>query len=240
MYNDFMNRIIKDNLEKLLDLIYPPSIYCGICGNLIDETRSYSLCDHCVRHILWDTGGICEEQGLKLLRCAEYGLYARSLIFSLKYSGKRYISRSIAEMMRDKLAAAGVYADVIVPVPLYSEKENARGFNQTELIGRHLAEFTGMDFAPGTLKRVRATRPMRGLSPTEREQNVYGSFSFVPAYEPMIRGRRVVIIDDFFATGATARECRRVLKEARPAEVLFLSFAAKFRHDELGGLPEVK
>ena len=230
-----MRDLIKTGLNKILDLIYPPSIYCGICGNLIDETRSYALCDHCVRHIMWDFDGPCEEQGLKMMRCAEYGIYERSLIFSLKYSGKRYLARNIAEMMRDKMAAADVTADVIVPVPLYADKEKSRGFNQTELIGRHLAELTGMELAPRALKRIRPTRPMRGLSPGEREQNVHGSFAFVPVYADMIRGRRAVIIDDFFTTGATARECRRVLGEAQPEDILFLTFAAKFRRDELPG-----
>lgn len=72
-----------------------------------------------------------------------YGLYERQLIFGLKYGGKTYIARHIADILYDclkkHLAEAGdcpwLNADVIVPVPLHKYKLKERGFNQAEKIG---------------------------------------------------------------------------------------------------------
>ena len=214
--------------ESVLDLVYPPSLYCVCCGNLIDETRTYNLCDHCVRHIRWDTAPPGERNGMKLLRCAQYGIYERTLIFSLKYNGHKYVARDIAEMMRDRLEAAGIFFDVIVPVPMNPAKERARGFNQAALIAKYLARLTDVDFVPGALHRIRNTRPMRGLSPTEREANIHGSIELAAETEGKLRGRTVLLLDDFYTTGATALECRQVLMQAEPEDVAFIAFAAKY------------
>lgn len=215
-------------IDKLLDLLYPPSLYCHCCGNLIDETRTYNLCDHCVRHIKWDRGAVRDHKGLSMLRCTEYGIYERTLIFSLKYNGKRYIARDIAEIMRDRLSLAEEDFDLVIPVPMNSIKEGRRGFNQTNLIGKHLAKLTGREFERDLLLRTKDTAPMRGLSPTEREMNIMGCFRLAPGALEKLRDRRILLIDDFYTTGATARECSKALMEAGPSKVLFIAFAAKY------------
>ena len=228
--------------DRLLGLIYPDPIYCICCGNIIDETRTYGLCDHCIRHIMWDTTppgrigdeeagheGSGDEESMEAMRCCQYGIYERTLIFSLKYNKKRYIARHIAEMMRDKLknARRDRSYDIIVPVPLYKGKERKRGFNQTFLIGRYLGKEMGIECIPDALIRVRETRAMRGLSPQERKENIRGCFALNEECVEELRGKRVLLLDDFYTTGATAMECRGELIKAHPASISFFAFAAK-------------
>lgn len=214
--------------RSVLDLIFPPDLYCGICGNYIDSTNPYHLCDHCVRHIRWDHGPPAVRSGLLMMRTAEYGIYERTLIFSLKYGGKRYLARDAADMSADRLREAGISLDVVVPVPLARRKERARGYNQAGLIGKYLAVRMDADFIPDALVRTRETRPMRGLSREERAENVRGVFRLNEKAQGRIRGRRVLLFDDFATTGSTAREAVRALREAEPASVLFYAFAAKY------------
>ena len=112
---EMLSRAASSLLEKLsrgadyaLDLLYPPALYCSCCGNLIDESRTYRLCDHCMAHIRWDGAEPRYLDGMKILRCTQYGLYERTLIFDLKYNGKTYIARDIAEIMADRLALARI------------------------------------------------------------------------------------------------------------------------------------
>ena len=226
---DINIRDIEDLAGKALDLLYPDPIYCICCGNVIDETRTYGLCDHCIRHMVWDTSEPQVRDGMEFMRCCQYGIYERTLIFSLKYNRKRYIARHIAEIMRDKLINAGRDGDydVIVPVPLYKRKFRQRGFNQTALIGKYLADHLGVTCAPEALIRVRETRPMRGLSPKEREENIAGSFQVNEEYRHKLEGKRILLLDDFYTTGATATECRKELDKICPESVSFLAFAAK-------------
>ncbi len=217
--------------EKAMDLIYPPSLYCICCGNLIDETRTYDLCDHCMAHIRWDASAPLNIDGMRTLRCVQYGIYERTLIFSLKYNGKTWIARDIADICADRLSLAkeeyDVDFDVIVPVPLHRDKERQRGFNQAALIGRYLGKKVNRPCLEHALIRTSDTRPMRGLSPEERKENVRGKFALDCRYADQITGRRVLLFDDFYTTGSTAAACRSALAEAGPAEVCFLAFAAK-------------
>lgn len=213
---------------NILDLIYPPSLYCNCCGNIIDESRTYNLCDHCIKHIKWDGDEIREVKGLKTIRCTEYGIYERTLIFQLKYNGKKYIARDLAEMAKDRLSLEDVDFDVIIPVPMFHRKEMERGFNQAALIGKHLAYLTGKQQIDHVLIRTLDTKPMRGLNPSEREINVKDTFSLDKNCVKMLEGKRVLLIDDFFTTGSTARECQRELLKAMPEDILFLAFAARF------------
>lgn len=214
--------------ESALDMLYPPRIYCDICGNLIDESRTYALCDRCISRMKWDRDPVQELGGVKMLRCAEYGIYERTMIFNLKYRGRKYIARDIAEIMRDRLRITDASFEVIVPVPLSPERLRTRGFNQTALIGRHLAEMTETVQVEDALLRTRNTRPMHGLSPEERETNIRGVFRVNPDRIPDLSGRRILMLDDFATTGATAREMCRALREAGPADEIFLSFAARY------------
>ncbi len=218
---------IKRGIDTVLDLVYPQGLYCHCCGNAIDDSRTYRLCDHCISRFRWDGEEPKEVGGMKMMRCVEYGLYERTLIFSLKYNGKKYIARDIGQIMADRLSLSQVEFDVILPVPLHPDKERRRGFNQAALMGKYLGKLTGKPCIAHGLLRMTDTKPMRGLSPEERIENVKGKFALNEKYVTMFRGKRVLLIDDFYTTGSTAQACRAALLEGEPAEVLFLAFAAR-------------
>ena len=210
-----------------MNLLYPPSLYCICCHNFIDDTRYYSLCDHCMEHIQWSGYEEKNLEGLKIFWCAEYSLYSRRIIFSLKYNGKKYVARTIAEIMRDKIRLLELDFDLIVPVPVSSEREKKRGFNQVGLMARFLGKLTGKPSIEEALIRIRDTKPMRGLSPEERKENIKGTIALNKKYGKILKDRKILLIDDFYTTGSTALACYEALLESGPAEVVFLSFAAK-------------
>ncbi len=212
---------------RLLGLVFPENLYCICCGNIIDDSMKYGLCGHCMEHIRWNNDAPKKKTGVFLIRCAEYGIYERSIIFSLKYNGKRFLARKIAEIMRDRLAASGLHADLLIPVPMYKEKERRRGFNHAELISKYLSELTGITHMPTAIKRVRNTVPMRSLGPAERARNIAGSIEMNAAYSGFAEGKTVLIVDDFYTTGSTAAECASALSAAGADKIFFIAFAAR-------------
>ena len=106
--------------EGMLQLLFPLSTYCICCGKPVDASRSYSICDHCIHHIMWGKIHIdLEAESRRLGRparldsavaCMKYGLYERRLIFDLKYDGRTYVARAIGHIMADRLAAEGLAA----------------------------------------------------------------------------------------------------------------------------------
>lgn len=193
------------------------------CGNIIDETRTYCLCDHCMEHIRWNNG---ENSTKDFFTCSEYGLYERMIIFALKYNRKTYVARIIAEIMRDRLEVENIEYDCIVPVPMFKKKQRKRGFNHAALITKYLSRLVGVPSLPKSMDRIKDTKPMRGLNPLERKQNVKNMFIVSPKWCRMLEGKRVLLVDDIYTTGSTARECISALNNAGVKRVYFISFAA--------------
>lgn len=159
---------------------------------------------------------------------------ARDLVLRLKFNDRQ----DQAEWMAGWMARAGAEliadADMIVPVPLHWRRFIARRFNQSAALARALSRQTGVLFAPETLARVKATATQRGLTAEERGRNVAKAFAVPDRARGMIAGRRILLVDDVFTTGATLAACAKALKAAGAADVDCLAFAMVLR-DERGG-----
>ena len=112
--------------------------------------------------------------------------------------------------------------DALIPVPIHPERRQERGFNQSSEIASWLGAKVGVKVEEG-LVRVKATPPQARLRRTERLRNLRGALALAPGFDP--RGRRLLLCDDVFTTGATADACARVLKQAGAEEVAALTVA---------------
>lgn len=220
-------KVLRTAAGELLDLLFPPSLYCICCGNLIDRTRTYGLCDHCMDHIQWNVEPPQMRRGVPTIKCMEYGIYSRSIIFALKYNQRRHVARRCGEMMADRLAFSAIHADYLIPVPLHRDKLRQRGFNQAERMGHYLSRQTGTPLLSHGLLRVRRTQPMRGLSPEERLDNMVGAFALEETCREQIRGKDLLLLDDFCTTGSTAAACQQVLFAGGARSVTLLAFAGR-------------
>jgi ComF family protein len=128
------------------------------------------------------------------------------------------LMQSWLQAPRCRELAAG--ADWLIPVPLHPRRLKHRGFNQALLLAQAFPE---APLAREALLRVRHTVPQVQLKPKERRDNVKGAFA-VP--DPaLVKGKNLLLVDDLYTTGATARECARVLSRAGAARVEVLTVA---------------
>ncbi len=213
-------------VKPILDLIYPPGLYCIICGNLIDASRPYELCDHCREHIDWKLNGNTSIRGTECLSCCGYGMYERRLIFRLKYNKKKSTAKVIGEIMTDRIKKADLQFDLIIPVPMEKSKEKKRGFNHAYLIAQEVGKNLGKPVLEHGLVRIKKTKAMRGLGPSERRENISGAFILGRSAQN-ISGKNVLLLDDISTTFATGEECVKVLRSGNPREVCFVAFAAR-------------
>jgi len=169
-----------------------------------------------------------------------HGVYddtLRTLLHLLKYDGIEGLAKRLGALVADEvLAIEGLPAElVVVPVPLYKKKHKTRGFNQAELLSRgvmaavrRLRPEMQIKLAGALLRRQRATESQAGLTPHERRENVRGAF-FVPRPEA-IAGKHVLLVDDIYTTGATARACSKELRRAGAAKVWVATVARAQKH----------
>jgi ComF family protein len=114
---------------------------------------------------------------------------------------------------------------LIIPVPLYHWRLWERRFNQSAALGEALSKLTGIPANPHVLQRVRATKQQVGLTATQREENVRGAFRVAPGHAQNIAQVSVLLVDDVYTSGATAKAATRALLRAGAASVDVLTFA---------------
>jgi ComF family protein len=161
-----------------------------------------------------------------MLAAAPYDGMVRERILALKYKGRRGMSLPLGKLAAAVWLDSGMEADLIVPVPLYSSRRHRRGYNQCDLIGKILSEETNVPIAWNVLSRVRETAVQHSLSLAEREENVVGAFAAGEDIE-RIAGQRIILLDDIITSGATMRNCARVLLDNGAAEVYGLAVASR-------------
>ena len=127
--------------------------------------------------------------------------------------------RTIAAEVAPQYLAPGEW-DGLVPVPLYWARRWRRGFNQAEVLARAVGRRHGLPVLPRALRRVRAT-PLQHGDFAARRKNVRDAF----AARQEVAGRRLLLVDDVFTTGATADACAATLLRAGAADVGVLTLA---------------
>jgi len=178
-----------------------------------------------------DEKGVCAacRSGLRGFdRAASFGLYEgplRKLIHLYKYSGMKPLAGTLAGYMERALSIDAAF-DAVVPVPLHWRRQWDRGFNQSELLARHIAQRRGIPVLHA-LRRKRATAVQAGLASAGRRRNVAGAFLLRCGgkTDPGLAGRKVLLIDDVMTTGATASACASVLKRGGAKSVSLLTLA---------------
>ena len=111
---------------------------------------------------------------------------------------------------------------ILVPVPLHRWRENWRGFNQAELIGKQMGK--KMALVRGLARTKATNQQARTVTRGMRAENIKGAFGLAREGEGL-SGKRVILVDDVFTSGATLRECAGTLKKAGVKQVWGLVLA---------------
>lgn len=170
----------------------------------------------------------CENKNFyfdRAISCIEYCDKSKVLVLSLKYYGNTYMSRYIAQVMKDKLEFEQLSADYIIPVPLHKKRMRTRGFNQAEKIARYLSKYTEIPIID-CVERNRNTKRLYALNKFQREKELKNAFE-VKAGSEEIKGKRVILIDDIFTTGTTVNEISKKLKIYGVDEIIVLTFLTR-------------
>ena len=156
-----------------------------------------------------------------------------SLVHAFKYGKKIQLADPLGRMLfKTFLCHWGKdEVDLVMPVPLHPERLRERGFNQAFLLVRNwpLPERKGnpaksfVEINPDTLTRIKRTHPQTGLNRRGRSENIKNAFHVKDADK--IKGRRILLVDDVLTTGATIRECARVLKKEGAIKIDVLTLA---------------
>lgn len=223
--------------EFLADLIFPKECFgCRTHGSYVCQKclqkipkQEQLICPVCQQSAIdGKTHPFCRTAG-KLngaVALYQYRGTMQSLIKELKYRFVYDMQEELTMLTRsglqDILSSNQTFRQfidskpLIVPVPLFWQRQNWRGFNQAELIARAVGRALGLKIGLNLLLRQQGSQPQANLLKQDRLVNVRNTFSVNPSFNKHVaeRLKTVLLVDDVWTTGATLNECCRVLKKA--------------------------
>lgn len=231
--------MFKDILHIASKILAPARcLSCNLPGNyLCPDCQSYlpyleqSLCPVCTSPAVDGfTHPRCRSRFVpdRLFVPFRYSGVMGAAVKKLKYRSVTALADFLARLLVEEMAESDFvlgHEAVLVPVPLHPVKQLERGFNQSSLLAGSLGNFLKIRVVVGVLRRVRETPSQTKLKGKEREKNVRGAFGIDMKKGIILRGKDIILVDDVFTTGATLRECSRVLKRAGARFIYLLAVA---------------
>ncbi|MEZ5871141.1 MAG: ComF family protein [Nitratireductor sp.] len=236
--------VITSIASTLGNMAVPPA--CIACGRTVG--RQGGLCQRCWQGTHFIDRPYCEVMGTpfpfdhgegaispeamadpppfdRLRSAVLYGDCPRRLVSRLKFSDQPELARWISGWMRVAGGDLLRDCDVAIPVPLHWRRLHMRRYNQSAELARWLCRSSDIEYQGETLVRLKKTRQQVGLNSQERERNVQGAFRVEKDKRPLVEGRRILLIDDVYTSGATAKACARALRRAGASGIDVLTFA---------------
>ena len=215
-----MNNLI----NNILELIYPPT--CGICGNICKDyickkcsikIKQYEINNNCTSIYFDEIYSIFKYEGI-----------IRDTLIKYKFQNKSYIYKTFSKIILNNEKICGFLKkyDIIIPVPIHKKRKLIRGYNQTELIAREIANNTNLQLENKVLFKQKNIISQSELSKIRRKENIKNAFMIQNIEK--IKNKKVLIFDDIYTTGSTAKECARILKKAQVKMVGVLTIAKDY------------
>lgn len=202
---------VKSIKKRILDFIFPQHLKCHCCDREAN-VNSYGICKECEEKLLFsaDAGAIEGIDGYAA--GLQYNETAKRAMWSFKYHGAVYKKEFLIKHIR---IPEEWKFDCLVPVPLHIDRQRSRGYNQSTVLAKAIAERDGLIVREDLLERIRNTPQQANLNQKERLKNVKNAFRA----KPECRGMSIVLVDDMRTTGATLRECAAALRKAGASAV---------------------
>ncbi|MFH1771855.1 MAG: ComF family protein [Candidatus Omnitrophota bacterium] len=227
-------------LEAAKNIFFPPvcfscsrkitkGLLCLGCYQKIEFIKPGG-CRFCLEPLKSNKKGLCRECAKdppaysRLISIAYYKNPLINLIRSFKYKNydflARYLSNLIIESLKKESGLLGKY-DFITSVPMHPFKHTQRGYNQAELLAKEIGKSFKMPYENDIIVEHSFKHSQATLKGTQRRDNVKNAFSA----KSSVKGKKIIIVDDIFTTGATIKACACALSEKGTLDILAVTLA---------------
>lgn len=240
---------IRDLSKFCLDFFFPHR--CFSCKQIVQDNGglcstcwlkisfiSKPCCVKCSQHFSYLEGSntLClkcignEFLFDKLYFVLNFTNASKKLIHSFKFHDQIYLSKFFAKLMYNYWQDQLTEIDYIIPVPMHKFRMIERKFNQAALLATHIAKFTKKKILLSGLIKYKKTPRQAILNKQQRKINIKNSIIVNEKYFDLIKGKKILLVDDVFTTGATINECTKALKKAG-ASLIIVIVIARVLHD---------
>ncbi len=222
--------------DKVLNETFPDGYTCEICGIEVFGKR---LCRSCMNGVEFiavscpvcgrktQTESLCLEckaKAPKFDKAVSVFVYrdGAALLVKKFKNGHAYLKEYFAELLSERCEKFKG-AEAVCYVPMTEKAKKKRGYNQAELLAKALAERLDLPVLDGAVIKVKDTEEQKTLSHSEREKNLLGCFK---ADSKLVRGKKLILIDDVMTTAATADAVAAALRKRGAKNIYFATVAS--------------
>lgn len=211
--------------------------HCPGCGNDVIKEQDH-LCWRCLRELPYTTfaslannpvektfwGRISVRSATSLFYFSKHSI-VQNIVHHLKYKNKQELGIFLGRMMGDSLLQTNRFneLDYLVPMPLHAKKEKMRGYNQSELLCRGIAEIIQVPLLSEGVIRELPTETQTKKHRMERWQNVEATFKVQNS--ALLEGKHVLLVDDVITTGATLEACGAEILKCKNTQLSLATLA---------------
>lgn len=237
--------------QTVLDFVFPAS--CAYCQKFVGDDRVLIFCQSCWNTITPISDSACPRCGKpyssqvvlhhspeflcgecrisppffdQALAATYYEGVMKEAILQFKFHYKTKLGKPLAQWLISRIPGnidIQKY-QVILPVPLHKTRQKQRGYNQSAILAKHLAQYYHLTLSLRNLIRIRPTDAQSQIKDRkERQENVRNAFRL--RFPGAIRDQNLILVDDVLTTGATVNECAKTLKQAGAASILVLTLS---------------
>lgn len=196
------------NMKNILDFIYPQT--CFWCGK-ITKLNPCKKCEIELNKII--NFNIEYKEGFKHIYLSKYIGKMRKKILDFKFNEKPYLKTGFVNLFikNKKMCLLLSKYDIIMEVPIHKKREKQRGYNQSQIIAKEIAKnMLNIEYENNVLIKLKNTLSQSTLDSKMRRQNVVGVYGVQNTEK--IENKKIILFDDIYTTGSTAKECINVLK----------------------------
>lgn len=199
-------------INHTINIIFPN--VCGICDKICED----DLCKKCeikLRNIAKVKIDNYDDKNYKKhLYIFKYEGIIKERLIRFKFNEKAYIYKAFVNFLikNKKVCRFLKCYDIIIPVPIHYNRKVTRGYNQSALISRELAEKLNIKYEEKVLFKKVNNKPQSTKNKEDRQQNVIDVY--YTKNEQNIYNKKIVLLDDIYTTGSTVGECCKILKLA--------------------------
>jgi ComF family protein len=213
-----MFSLLKEYTADVFDLFFPnicaacsqkllsaETTICFRCENELPKTDHWQNFDNPLVKRFW---GRINLQGASALYHFHKGSEVQHLLHQLKYKGRKDIGEFAGNKVGHQLQHSKSIIpkpDIILSVPLHWKKLKTRGYNQCDPFAQGIAQVLDIPFVSDVLVRIQENISQTKKKRFDRWSNV--SQIFAVDKPELLRGKRILLVDDVVTTGATAEAC---------------------------------
>ncbi len=230
IYKKILEFIFPSKCLSCQKITLPQGYFCAECFSKLKIGVSGGMCNICSTSLEYaDELDICPKCAVsppffdRAIYIYEYNKISRKIVTNLKFFDKTNFAKYMADMIFRSFSHEVLDHDYIVFVPMHRKRMSVRFYNQAALIAKFLSKVSGVQIDYTNLSRVKFTKPQALLSKAERMENIKNAFRVRDS--KLFVGKKLLIIDDVFTSGATLNECSRLLKKYGASRVTAITFA---------------